>query len=309
MVFMEKMLVYKAESEVLIKNVLKQHFEMSERFIRKLKLNKRIKCNGQNVYLDYKLACNDILTINIAFDEISENIVAENLHINVLYEDEFVMAINKPPNMVVHPTCLHQSHTLANAIQYYLEQKNEKTKIRFVNRLDRDTSGIVVFAKSEYIQECLVKQMEKNIFKKEYIAIVEGIVKEKSGVVDYPIKRDESSIMLRKIAEDGEKAVTHFEVVKELKNNMTLMKYYLETGRTHQIRVHSKAIGHTILGDDLYGKSSRLINRQALHAYKVSFIHPITKEILQIIADIPPDIKSIIDEGQNMLNKKFFYPI
>lgn len=292
---MNKILIYKEINENTIKNVLKTHFLMSERFIRKLKNEKRIKCNNENVYLDYKLKKDDILTINIEFEETSENIIAENLPINILYEDDFILIINKESNMVVHPTCLHQNHTLANAVQFYLENKNEHTKIRFVNRLDRDTTGIVIFAKSEYIQECLSKQMQENIFHKEYIAIVTGIVEKLEDTISFPIKRDETSIMLRKTAPDGESAITHYKVIKYLRNNTTLINYKLETGRTHQIRVHSKAIGHPILGDDLYGEKSQFINRQALHAYKIIFNHPITKQTLEIIAEIPDDMKNIIN--------------
>ena len=284
-----KILRYKVEEECVVRNVLKNHFLMSERFIRKLKKAQRIKCNDENVYLDYKLQKNDVLTIDIEFDEVSDGIEAENIPLDVLYEDDFMLIVNKPSNMVVHPTCLHQNHTLANAVSYYLASKNELTTIRFVNRLDKDTTGVVIFAKSEYIQECLVRSG----YEKEYIAILDGVIDMPCGTIDLAIKRDESSIMLRKIDCNGERAITHFEVLKVF-NDMTLMRYMLETGRTHQIRVHSKAIGATILGDDLYGKKSELIDRQALHAHKISFIHPITKEKIEVVAEVPEDMQKII---------------
>ena len=235
----------------------------------------------------------DILTVDINFDETSE-ILPENIPLDIIFEDDYLIIINKPANTVVHPTCLHREHTLANAVQFYLNQHNIHTKIRFVNRLDKDTTGLIIFAKSEYIQESFTQQMKQNTFEKEYIAVVKGDVRQKEGIITFPITRDENSIMLRKIAPDGENAVTHFEVLKKLKNGNTLMKFVLKTGRTHQIRVHSKAIGHPILGDGLYDTASSLIDRQALHAYKVSFVHPVAHEKMEFFADIPEDIKNII---------------
>jgi 23S rRNA pseudouridine1911/1915/1917 synthase len=177
-------------------------------------------------------------------------------------------------------------------VKFYLDSKNEKIKMRFVNRLDRDTTGIVIFAKSEYIQESLAMQMQDGTLIKEYRTIVEGILKD-SGTIDKPIKRQEGSIMLREVAEDGERAVTHYEVLQNM-NNMSLIKVILETGRTHQIRVHMKSIGHPLVGDDLYGNKSELIDRQALHAYKMVFIHPVTKQRMEFAAKIPADMEKII---------------
>lgn len=287
-------LEYKVKSNIELKSILKNEFKISERLLRKLKLNKRIFCNGENVSLRDKIKEGDIVTVDLSFVEESESIVAENIDIEVLYEDASILIVNKPSNMVVHPTCLHQNGTLANAIKFYLESKGEIVKIRFVNRLDRDTSGIVIFAKNEYIQERLSAQMAEGTFKKEYIGIVEGIISDNYGTIDLPIKREEGSIMTREVADDGEKAVTDFEVMDRL-NNMTIVKFILKTGRTHQIRVHSKAIGHPILGDDLYGNKSNLIDRQALHAYKVEFMHPVTKGRIVMESAVPQDIRGLTE--------------
>ena len=193
--------------------------------------------------------------------------------------------------MVVHPTCLHQSGTLANFVKYYLENKDEQIKIHFVNRLDRETSGVIVLSKNEYAQDILTKQMQSRLFTKEYIAIVYGIIEQDFGTIE----REPDSIMTRMVAIDGDKAVTHFEVIKRMED-MTVIRLKLETGRTHQIRVHCKAIGHPILGDGLYSeRKTDLINRQALHSYKTCFVHPITKKKLEIVADLPSDMKKIID--------------
>lgn len=167
-------------------------------------------------------------------------------------------------------------------------------KIRVVTRLDKDTSGAVVIAKCDYIQDMLTMQMQDNTFKKEYIGILEGNVEPKSGTIVAPIARKDGSIIERCISENGQKSVTHYKVTKT-KENISIVHFVLETGRTHQIRVHSKYIGHPILGDTLYGTSSPLISRQALHAYKLNFTHPITKEKLEFIAEFPKDMKYLIE--------------
>lgn len=172
-----------------------------------------------------------------------------------------------------------------------------KRKIRPVNRLDRDTTGIVIFAKNEYIQECLIKQMQDGTFKKEYLAILDGILEIKKGTIDAPISRKDGSIIERKIdIENGINAISHYEVIKENKGkNLSLVRFILETGRTHQIRLHSKYIGHPIIGDTLYGTASKLISRQALHSYKVELIHPITKKQITLVSEIPNDFNKIVD--------------
>ena len=211
----------------------------------------------------------------------------------LIYEDEYYIVINKPSGIAIHPSILHYTDSLANGVKFYFEQKNIKKKIRPINRLDKDTSGIVIFAKNEYIQEFLVKEMKKNTFFKEYIAVCEGMFESKIGTINLPIGRKENSIIERCVCSDGDIAITHYNVLKSLKNT-SVVHVTLETGRTHQIRVHLSNIGHPILGDTLYGNPSSVINRQALHAYKVKFIHPITGLNVEYIATIPSDIKSII---------------
>ena len=194
--------------------------------------------------------------------------------------------------MVVHPSSYHLNNTLANGVKHYL---NNNKKIRPINRLDRDTSGIVMFAKNEYIQE-LIKN--DNTIQKEYLAIVTGIMEKNKGTINAPIARKEGSIMERIVDESGQEAITHYEVLDEsIEMNLSLVRVILETGRTHQIRVHFTHLGHPLLGDTLYGTESNLINRQALHAWKISFIHPITKEKLIISADFPADIQNIINQN------------
>ena len=173
-------------------------------------------------------------------------------------------------------------------VKYYL---NNNKKIRPINRLDRDTSGIVLFAKNEYIQELMINNTK---IKKEYIAITDGILKEKSGTIDLPIARKPGSIMERQVSEEGQTAITHYEVIRQIQDRFTLVKLELGTGRTHQIRVHLSHIGAPILGDTLYSKETDLISRQALHAHKITFTHPITQNTVEIIAPIPNDISNVI---------------
>ena len=289
---MPRIITYNVQTTETVKNILKNKLKMSERFIRKLKLNDKITCNEKKLKINDIVEEGNIVTINLNFEEESENIDSIEMPLDILYEDEWLIVINKPANMVVHPSVLHRTDSLANAVKFYLEAKNEKIKMRFVNRLDRDTTGIVIFAKSEYIQESLTIQMQEGKLIKEYRTIVEGNL-EGNGTIDKPIKRQEGSIMLREVASDGESAVTHYEVLQNM-DNMSLVKVILETGRTHQIRVHMKEVGHPLVGDDLYGNKSKLINRQALHAYRMIFIHPVTSQEMEFIADIPEDMGKIV---------------
>lgn len=270
--------------------VLKNEFNMSDRFILKLKTAKKILLNSEPVYVSKKLSENDLLEILIDFVEDNSNIVATDIPLDILYEDDWLLIINKPPKIAIHPSCLHYDNTLSNGVKAYFDKIGLAKKIRPINRLDKDTSGIVLFAKCEYIQECLVKQMKENIFKKEYIAILQGNLAQKSGTINAPISRKPNSIIERCVSENGDSAITHYFVI-ENKIDMSKVQFVLETGRTHQIRVHCKYIGNPIVGDTLYGSPSNLIDRQALHSYRVSFIHPITKEKLVIEAPIPNDMK------------------
>lgn len=276
-----------------IKQILKEEFYMSDRLIIKLKKNKRLFVNNIPVCINHKFDIGDLLSINLDFEEESENIVPTKMSLDILYEDETLLILNKPPFIPVHPSILHYENSLSNGVQYYFNQLNLKRKIRPVNRLDKDTSGIVIFAKNDYIQECLVKQMKLGIFKKEYIAILEGDLKDAIGTINAPIARKDNSIIEREISTNGVSAVTHFELIKNY-DSYCLVKFILETGRTHQIRLHSKYIGKPILGDTLYGNSSNLINRQALHAYKICFIHPISNKKIEIISKPPKDISSLL---------------
>lgn len=280
-----------------VKEVLKEYWEVSDRLLIKLKKEQKIFLNGNPTYVNAILKDNDIVSIDLDFEETSENIVPTKINLDIIFEDDFLLIVNKPAGIPVHPSISHYEDSLSNGIKYYFNSINLNKKIRPINRLDKDTSGIVLFAKNEYIQESLVKQMKKNIFKKEYLAILSGILNEKNGTINAPISRKENSIIEREINSSGDIAITHFELQKTFvinSQNYSLVKFILETGRTHQIRLHSKYIGFPILGDTLYGSPSKLINRHALHAFKVCFIHPISKELITLEIDLPDDIKNLL---------------
>ena len=289
-------LIYKIENDnfINVKDVLKNQFHISDKLMAKLKNEKKIFLNDKPVYVTERVNINDLIRINLNFEEESENIISIKMNLKILYEDEYLLIVDKLPFMPVHPSSNNYENTLSNGIKYYFETNNLNIKIRPVNRLDKDTSGIVVFAKNQYIQEVLIKQMKTNDFKKEYIAVLEGNFEEDYIKVDAPIGRKENSIIERQITNDGADSITEFYVLKRFEN-YTLVKCLLLTGRTHQIRVHSKHIKHPIIGDSLYGNKSNLINRQALHSNKIQFIHPISNKQISITSEIPNDINLLIN--------------
>ena len=273
-----------------INSILQNELKISSRLLYKLiKLNK-IELNHKPCDTRKTGNLGDTITVNFDYEEDNSNIVPTKMDLNIVFEDDWLLVVNKPAGIAIHPSVLHYSDSLCNGIRFYFDKIGLKKKIRPVNRLDLNTSGLVVFAKCEYIQECLINQMKKNQFKKEYLAVCDGIFDEKSGTINLPIARKENSIIERCISENGQTAITHYEVLKEF-DNYSLVKCSLETGRTHQIRVHMSAIGHPLLGDSLYGSISDLINRQALHCYNLQFIHPVYNNDLNFFGDLPNDFK------------------
>ncbi len=277
-----------------VKHILKNELGLSERLIKKLKYSGKILCNTVSVRVIELVKAGDIIEADIDFIEDAPEIIPEDIDLDIIYEDDCLIAVNKKPYIVVHPTCSHRSGTIANAIMHHMLKKGEFKKIRPVSRLDRDTSGVIIFAKNEFVQESLIRQMGNNSFKKEYVGIVHGIINTAAGTIDLPIERKPGSIMLRHTSPTGDRSVTHYKVLEHL-NNSTYLKFDLETGRTHQIRVHCQAIGHPLIGDTLYSDiKTGLIGRQALHSYKVSFTHPFHNSKMDFLAQIPDDINSLI---------------
>ncbi len=274
-----------------VRDILTKEFGLSGRILTKVKQNHRISLNGQNVYVNIRVKTGDLLKVDLDFEEDHDHILAQECKLDILFEDEYIIAINKPSDTVVHPTSTHKDGTLANYLKYYYDANRIRTMIRPINRLDRDTTGVILFAKKQFIQNEFTKQMRSGSFTKEYLGIVCGDIKQDKGIIDLPISRSKDSIMLREINEAGDKSVTHYEVVERFANlNTALLKFRLETGRTHQIRIHCLASGFPLIGDGLYGrKLTYIINRQALHSYSTGFVHPISGELIRMLAPMPKD--------------------
>ena len=288
-------LTYIVDSKNTINNILTSQFNMSKRLKTKLINNKNVLLNGSFVDTRNTVDPGDKITLVLNYPEDSQNIIDTEMDLEILYEDDFLLAVNKPAGVAVHPSILHYNDSLSNGIKYYYKAIGLKKKIRIINRIDLNTSGIVLFAKNEYIQECLIKQMESKKFAKTYLALVDGHISPAIGTINKPIARKENSIIERCISKNGQKSITHYKVLKNF-NNYTLIECSLGTGRTHQIRVHMASINHPVLGDTLYGTSKpNVINRQALHSYKIKFIHPISKNTISIKAPIPKDMQNLIN--------------
>ena len=276
-----------------INQILTNHFKISTRLLNKLIKNHLIYKNFEIADTRENISIGDIITINLNYNEDNSNIIPTKMPLDIIYEDDWFIIINKPAGIPVHPAVLHYTDSLSNGVRYYFDSINLKKKIRPVNRLDLNTSGIVIFAKSEYIQEQLSYQMKEDTLKKEYICFINGSLDKKSGIIDLPIARKDGSIIERCIDNTGQKSITIYEVLRKY-DKYSKVRCLLKTGRTHQIRVHLSYIGHPLIGDTLYGNNSKYISRQALHAYKVEFIHPITNKLTQFTSDLPKDFVSFI---------------
>lgn len=279
-----------------VKEVLKAEFSMSDRLLLKLKKLDKIYLNGNVTSVNHPVLENNLIECYLDYEEDNSNIIPTEMPLNIIYEDEAYIVVNKPAGIPVHPSMDHYTDSLSNGIAFYFNQIGLKKKIRPVNRLDKDTSGIVIFAKNEYIQECLVRQMKSKGFIKRYIAVVNGNLDNLEGTINAPIARKEGSIIERCVSETGDIAITHYKVLKR-KTDFDIVECILETGRTHQIRVHFAYLGHSLLSDTLYGTSSSLINRQALHAYEVEFTHPLSKKKVKYITTVPEDLNKLMENA------------
>ena len=285
--------------------------------------NGSIEVNGNVVKSNYKVKPNDNIKVKFEYPPHENLLIAENIDLDIVYEDDDLVVVNKPAGMVVHPGHGNYSGTLINGLIYHFENlpKNSSNRPGLVHRLDKDTSGLLVVAKNDNSMVHLSNQFANKTSKREYIAMVWGNVKDDSGRIENYIGRNpknrlQNIVLHEDNSVNGKIAITNFEVLSRM-NYVSLLKCVLETGRTHQIRVHMKHIGHTIFNDDRYGGDSilkgttftkykqfvencfKLLPRQALHAKTLGFIHPTSGKFLEFDSDLPTDFKSCIEKWEN----------
>lgn len=291
---MDKILTYTIQEEQ--DGMLLLDFLRSEGFSRgilsSMKPDKNaIQLNGVRGFGKSVLHAKDQLRIHIPETDSNDHILPVKMDLHILYEDEDILVVNKAADMPVHPSVGNYDNTLANGIAWYFKEKGQSFVYRCINRLDRDTTGALILAKNPYSAAVLSTQMKQRQIRRTYLAIVQGIPPDR-GTIDAPIGRAADSTIERQVDFiNGEKAVTHYERL-DTANGFSLIELHLETGRTHQIRVHMKHLGYPLPGDFLYNPDYRIINRQPLHSFQLEFTHPVTRKQMCILAPVPEDFRS-----------------
>lgn len=296
-------IISEVEQELPFKELLKRRFHLSSRLLRKLKqADDLVRCNGRPVKLYEKGRAGDILTLDVP--EETSGFDPEPIPIRVLYEDADILVIDKQPGLVVHPTKGHPAHTIANGLMYRMLERGERYKIRFVNRLDMDTSGVLLVGKHSHAQDDFARQAGEGRVAKEYIALVKGLPAPTEGTIDLPVGKPVDEQVRRAVIPEGDPSVTRYRTLETFGRAYALLALELLTGRTHQIRVHLSHIGHPVAGDHLYGGSDPfLIERQALHASRLSFDHPATGRRITVEAPLPDDIAAVLERLRKAGNK------
>ncbi len=298
LIFMVRKLSYRVEPAFAgwtVEKYLKEKGYSHGCIVHLKKTEEGIRRNGIWAYTNEKLAVGDFLETMFVEEEISENIVPVKMTLEIIYEDEDILVLNKPADTPIHPSQGNYENSLANGVAAYYEEQGNPFVFRCINRLDRDTTGLVLIAKNMLSGAALNLAMQRREIHRTYLAVVKGALKDQ-GIVDLPIARKEGSTVERCVdREKGERAVTHFECL-DRNEKYSLAKIWLETGRTHQIRVHMNALGHPLPGDFLYHKDQSEIGRQALHSWKLEFVHPVTGVRLQFEQPLPEDMKKLLDQ-------------
>lgn len=304
---MNKSFIVGSENSMRIDRYLAETSDgLSRSHIQKLIKDGDITVNNKPVKANYRLISGDNIKINIP-DLKEPDIAAENIPLDILYEDEDVIIVNKPKQMVVHPAPGHYTGTLVNALMYHcrgdLSGINGDLRPGIVHRIDMDTTGSLIVCKNDAAHQSLAKQLKEHSINRVYVAVIYGNIKEDKGIVDAPIGRHPTERKrMSTHARNAREAVTHYEVVERFKG-YTYIKCRLETGRTHQIRVHMASIGHPLVGDPVYGPRKNLfpeLQGQALHAKTLGFIHPTTKKYMEIEAPIPEYFKVLLKKLGNV---------
>ncbi|MFS1511619.1 RluA family pseudouridine synthase [Chengkuizengella sp. SCS-71B] len=280
----------------ILKSVLREKLNISRRLLSRIKLTEKgVTVNGKREFINIRVNTGDLIEIHLE-QETSQYIEPQNIPLNIIYEDDFLLILNKQAGIIVHPTHGHKANTLANGVVYHWMQKNENYRFRPIHRLDEETSGVLAIAKNPYVHQQISEQMIHNQVKKEYVAIVSGHLPDLKGTVNAPIDRDSEQPHLRIVTDHGYPAVTYYKVEEEYES-ASMVRLWLETGRTHQIRVHMKHLGCPLVGDKMYGEGNEgsKMDRQALHAAKLAFYHPNTRKYVEFTASLPKDMKSEIE--------------
>lgn len=290
------MIVVNKEVNERIDKYLASITDLSRETITKMIDSEYILVNGKKVKASYKPVLDDKIDIKEVFVK-DTKIDAKKLDLDIVYEDEYLMVINKPSGLVVHPGSGNKDNTLVNGLMYYtknLSDIGDSDRPGIVHRLDKDTSGLMLVAKENKTHEILAEEFKKHNIHREYIALVDGVIEVSRGTIDAPIKRSKENYQKMTVASGGKKAITNFEVIKRYKNN-TLIRLVLETGRTHQIRVHMAYIGYPIHNDPVYNKKVSTSFGQFLHSEYLKFIHPITKKELEFRCPLPDEFKDYLN--------------
>jgi 23S rRNA pseudouridine1911/1915/1917 synthase len=284
----------KASEGMMVRDYLQSVQGFSRRIIKAVKFDGgQITVNTSPVTVRFQLAHGDKLKITFPPEKKSIHMLPEDLDLHIVYEDTDILVIEKQPGIPVIPSFQHPTGTVANAVLGHYERNQIPFTIHTVTRLDRDTSGLMLIAKHRYSHSILAGFQKSDKVNRNYQAIVEGKLLEKEGTIDLPIGRKEGSIIERTIMEHGKRAITHFKVLQEF-SDCTCLQIQLQTGRTHQIRVHFSYLGHPLAGDMLYGGKTDQIKRQALHCSEISFPHPATKENVRFKSTLPIDMEKMI---------------
>ncbi len=278
---------------IYLREVLISQMQLSHSLLTKLKLQQKIKVNGQVTFTNYKLHTGDMVTVSLDLEE-NNCIEPQFIPLDIVFEDEDFLLINKPPGMAVHPVKGITGGTLANAVTHYWTQQGKSNLFRPINRLDKDTSGLILIGQSQYAHQAIFRQLKTGTIKRHYQALVEGVLQEETGCIKLPIAQLDYRSCDRTVDISGKHALTHYTVLKRYKG-YTLLSLTLGTGRTHQIRVHLSQSGYPICGDTRYGNSSPLINRQALHAGQLVFKLPRSGTGVEFEAKLPLDFVRLLE--------------
>jgi 23S rRNA pseudouridine1911/1915/1917 synthase len=286
--------VTEAEAPVLLREFLKTK-QISKAALTDIKFHGgALFVNEKEVTVRTPLSKGDVVKVHFPPEKQSESMEAENITLDIVYEDEHFLAVNKPHGMPTIPSLYQPKGSLAAGVLFYYQQHNIPGTFHAVNRLDKDTSGIVLVAKHRFAHSLMSKKQREKTIQREYIALVHGKLEQDFGIITSPIGRNPDSIIERMVREDGQLSITHFEKINYFPiHHITAVRLKLETGRTHQIRVHMSSIGYPLIGDDLYGGSRDLIKRQALHSETARFIHPFSDEEVMIKVDLPDDMRKL----------------